>query len=61
MSVHYTVRFEEVLQRKLFSIALHVPIAHKRNMGMVVVFMVSVTPTDKAIQRQKPRQKKAVS
>ena len=41
-----------VLRRKLFSIALHVPIAHKRNMAMVAVFMISVTPTAKAIQSQ---------
>ena len=34
------------------SIALHVPIAHKRNMMMVAVFMISATPTAKAIQRQ---------
>ena len=41
-----------VLRRKLFRIALHAPIAHKRNMAMVAVFMISVTPTAKAIQRQ---------
>ena len=37
---------------KNFSITLHVPIAHKCNMAMVAVFIISVTPTTKAIQRQ---------
>ena len=41
-----------VFRRKLFSIALHVLIAHKRNMAMVEVFMIYVTPTAMVIQRQ---------